>query len=136
MNCFSFSFFFSLKKNSSFLFSCISFKYVLLVASVSEFICFLRSRCSMEMWCPDDTGQDSWDWVGPPAWGEGMIQLPRVEWKLLACYNGASPDCFNVVVVWDTIENVCMITPPHACTELPAHSTRANLETWGCTKPR
>ena len=24
-------------------------------------------RCSMEMWCPDDIGRDSWDWVGPPA---------------------------------------------------------------------
>ena len=20
----------------------------------------------MEMWCPDDTGLNSWDWVGPP----------------------------------------------------------------------
>ena len=29
--------------------------------------CFLHSRCSMEMWCPDDVGRDSWDWVGPPA---------------------------------------------------------------------
>ena len=28
--------------------------------------CSLRSRCSMEMWCPDDTERDSWDWVGPP----------------------------------------------------------------------
>ena len=23
----------------------------------------------MEMWCHDDIGRDSWDWVGPPAWG-------------------------------------------------------------------
>ena len=22
--------------------------------------CFLRSRCSMQMWCPDDIGRDSW----------------------------------------------------------------------------
>ena len=21
-----------------------------------------------EMWCPDDIGRDSLDWVGPPAW--------------------------------------------------------------------
>ena len=28
-----------------------------------------------------------------------MIQLPREEWKLLACQNGASPDCIIVVVV-------------------------------------
>ena len=39
--------FFLKKKVSSFLFSCISFKYVLLLALVSEFNCFLRSR-----WCP------------------------------------------------------------------------------------
>ena len=30
--------------------------------------CFLRSRCSTEMWCPDDIGRDSWDWVGPRTW--------------------------------------------------------------------
>ena len=73
---FSFSFFIFLKtKDSSFLFSCISFKYVLLLALVSEFNCFLRSRCSMEMWCPDDIGRDSWDWVGPPAWGEHASTL-------------------------------------------------------------
>ena len=35
-----------------------------MLALVSEFNCFLRSRCSMEMWCPDDIGRDSWDWVG------------------------------------------------------------------------
>ena len=28
--------------------------------------CFFRSRCSMEMWCPDGIGGDSWDWFGPP----------------------------------------------------------------------
>ena len=93
-----FIFFFFLKKVSAFLFSCISFKYVLLLASASEFNCFLRNRCSMEMWCPDDVGRDSGDWVGPPAW-ESMLQLPRVEWRPLACQNGASPDCIIVVVV-------------------------------------
>ena len=65
-------FFFHLFRRKSFFFSCIScisFKYVLLLALVSEFYCFLRSRCSMEMWCPDDVGRDSWDWVGLPAWG-------------------------------------------------------------------
>ena len=65
---FFFFLFFSRKKVSSLLFSCISFTYVSLLASVSEFNCFHRSRCSMEMWCPDDLGRDSWDWVGPPAW--------------------------------------------------------------------
>ena len=77
--CFSFSFFiFSEEKVYSFLFSCISFKYFLLLALVSEFNCFLRSRCSMEMWCPNDIGRDSWDWVGPPAWRRACFNSP--EW--------------------------------------------------------
>ena len=54
--------FFQKAKVSSFLFSCISFKYFLLLALVSEFNCFLCSRCSMEIWCPDDIGRDNWDW--------------------------------------------------------------------------
>ena len=47
------------------------FKCCPLPASVSEFTCrcFLRSRCSMEMWCADDIGLDSWDWF--PEWGGG-----------------------------------------------------------------
>ena len=32
----------------------------------------------MEMWCPDDIGRDSWDWVGPPAWGRACFNSP--EW--------------------------------------------------------
>ena len=64
---FSFSFIIFLKKKvSSFLFSCISFKYVLLLASGR--FCVLTTQ-----------GGDSWDWVGPPArerfnsseWGGG-----------------------------------------------------------------
>ena len=38
----------------------------------------------MEMWCPDDTGRDSWDWVGPPAWGRACFNSP--EWG-----GGSSP---------------------------------------------
>ena len=84
-SCFSFSLFIFLKKKvSSFLFSCISFKYVLLLALVSESNCFLRSRCSMEMWCPDDIGRDSWDWVGPAAWERACFNSP--EWG-----GGSSP---------------------------------------------
>ena len=82
---FSCSFFnFSEEKVSSFLFSCISSKCFLLLALVSEFNCFLRSRCSMEMWCTDDIGRDSWDWVGPPAWGRARFNFP--EWG-----GGSSP---------------------------------------------
>ena len=52
-------------------FSCIALKYVSLLASLVpefDFWCFLRSRCSTEMRCPDNTGRDSWDWVGEPTW--------------------------------------------------------------------
>ena len=83
----------------------------------------------MEMWCPDDKGRDSWDWVGPPAW-ERAASTPQsgVEWRLLACYNGASPDCIIVVVVAaaadvvvsDSYESVCMSTTPQACMQLRA----------------
>ena len=38
----------------------------------------------MEMWCPDDTGRDSWDWVGPPAWVRACFNSP--EWG-----GGSSP---------------------------------------------
>ena len=50
------------------------------LAFVSRFNkrCFLRNRCSMEMWCLSDTGRDSWDWVGPPAWGRTCFNSP--EW--------------------------------------------------------
>ena len=75
---------FSKEKVSSFLFSCTCFKYFLLLALVSEFNCFLRGRCSMEMWCLDDIGRDSWDWVGPPAWGRACFNSP--EWG-----GGSSP---------------------------------------------
>ena len=70
-----------------------------LLALVSEFNCFLRSRCSTEMWCPDDIGRDSCDWFGPPAWGRACFNSPEWGWRLLACENGASPDCIIVVVV-------------------------------------
>ena len=50
-----------------------------MLALVSEFNCFLRSRCSMEMWCPDDIGRDSWDWVGPPAWERACFDPPESE---------------------------------------------------------
>ena len=73
------------KKKFILFFSCISFEYFLLLAFVSEFNCFLRGRFSMEMWCPDDTGRESWDLVGSSAWSKSMLQLPRVGWRLLAC---------------------------------------------------
>ena len=73
-----FIFHFSPRKSFFFSFFLYFFQIFLLLALVSEFNCFLRSRCSMEMWCPDDTGRDSWDWVGPPAWGRACFNSP--EW--------------------------------------------------------
>ena len=73
-----FIFFFHSFRRKSFFFSFFlySFKYFLLLALVSGFYWFLRSRCSMEMWCPDD--------IGPPAWGRACFNSP--EWG-----GGSSP---------------------------------------------
>ena len=68
-----------------------------MLALVSEFNCFLRSRCSMEIWCPDDTGRDSWDWVGPPAWGRACFNSQ--EWGGGSSPVKTDPDCIVVVVV-------------------------------------
>ena len=67
-----------------------------MLALVSEFNCFLRSRCSMEMWCPDDIGRDSWDWVGPPPWERACFNFP--EWG-----GGSSPvktEPPQIVLLW------------------------------------
>ena len=77
---FIFFFHFFRRKSFFFFFSCISFKYILLLALVSEFNCFLRSQ----MWCLNDIGRDSWDWVGPPAWVRACFNSP--EWG-----GGSSP---------------------------------------------
>ena len=85
---------------SFFLVPFFSSKFISLLASVSEFNCrcFLRSRCSMEMWCLDDTGRNSW--IGlDHLLGREHDELPRVGRKLLACQNGTSPDCVIVVVL-------------------------------------
>ena len=96
---FIFFFHFFQGKVCSFLFSCISYKFVFLLALVSEFNCFLRSRCSMEMWCPDDMGRDSWDWVGPPAWGRACFNSPEWGGGSSPVKTEPPPDCVIVVVV-------------------------------------
>ena len=60
-NVFSFSFSFFRRKSFFFSFFLYFFQIFFLLALVSEFICFLCSRCSMEMWCPDDMKRDGWD---------------------------------------------------------------------------
>ena len=80
-----FIFFFIFPKKKCLLFFFFVFLcFFFLLALVSEFNCSLRSRCSMEMWCPDDIGRDSWDWVGPPAWVRACFNSP--EWR-----GGSSP---------------------------------------------
>ena len=50
------------------------------------------------MWCPDDIGRDSLDWVGPPAWGRACFNSPGWGGGSSPVKNGASPDCIIVVV--------------------------------------
>ena len=65
----------------------------------------------MEMWCPDDIGRDSWDWVGPPAWVRACVNSPEWGGGSSPVKNGASPDCIIVVVVVFVSELcVCMST--------------------------
>ena len=109
MNVFHFLFIFLKKKVSSFLFSCISFKYVKLLALVSEFNCFLRSRCSMEMWCPDDIGRDSWDWVGPLAWGRARFTSP--EWGGSSSPVKTEPRQVGINVVLDRRRGAASVHP-------------------------
>ena len=53
----------------------------------------------MEVWCPDDMGRDSWDWVGPPAWGRACFNSAEWGGGSSPVKNGASPDCIIVVVI-------------------------------------
>ena len=38
-----------------------------------------------------------------------MLQLSRVGWRLLACENGASPDCIVVVGCWLLVAAVAVV---------------------------
>ena len=105
-----FIFFFHFFRRKSFFFSLFMyfFQIIFLLALVSEFNCFLRCRCSMEMWCPDDmAGLLGLGWAA--CLGESMLQLPRVGWRLLPCQNGASPDCIIVVVVSECVVVVVVV---------------------------
>ena len=52
------------------------------------------------MWCRDDMGRDTWDWVGPPARGRACVNSP--EWGGGSSpVKTDSPDCIIVVVVSD-----------------------------------
>ena len=62
--------------------------------------CFLRCRCSMEMWCLDDIVRDSWDWVGPPTWVRACFNSPEWGGGSSPVKNGASPDCTIVLLYY------------------------------------
>ena len=51
------------------------------------------------MWCPDDIGRESWDWVGPPAWERACFNSPEWGGGSSPVESGASPDCIIIVVV-------------------------------------
>ena len=51
------------------------------------------------MWCLDDIGRDSLDWVGPPAWEKACFNSPEWGGSSSPVKNGASPDCIIVAVV-------------------------------------
>ena len=74
-------------------------KYMPLLALAKGFNkrCFFRSRVlhGDVVSCRHRTGKLGLGW----ATNLGVIQLPRVRWRLLACQNGASPDCIIAVVV-------------------------------------
>ena len=111
--------------------------------------CFLRSRSSMEMWCPDDMGRDSWDWVGPPTWGRACFNSP--EWG-----GGSSPVetepsqialflsvCFTVSLLFNACDVTTKLVPDapspgriqlHTCWDPfshPACSPRPSSCSWG-----
>ena len=70
----------------------------------------------MEMWCPDDTGRDSWDWVGPPAWERACFNSPEWGGGSSPVKNGASPDFIIVVVVAVVVvSDTCSTVFVHSC---------------------
>ena len=52
----------------------------------------------MEMWCPDDIGRDSWDWVGPPAWVRACFNSPEWSGGSSLVKTEPPPDCIIDVV--------------------------------------
>ena len=135
-------FIFSEEKSLFFSFFLFFFQIFFLLALVSEFNCFLRGRCSMEMWCPDDIGRDSWDWVGPPAWVRACFNSP--EWG-----GGSSPvktEPLQIVLLWlllwlllwfQTHMRVCVCSPHFAHCKLQVQTwRRGRAQTQGIIPPQ
>ena len=81
---------------------------LLLLLFIAQFSTMFVSTVLLHVWCCDDIGRDSWDWVGPPL-GREHVQL--LGWKLLAC--GASLDvvvcCCVLVVVCCLFFVLCVV---------------------------
>ena len=92
----------------------------------------------MEMWCPDDVGQDSWVSVGSRTGGEHDSTLRSLVGGSSEEY-GASPDCTIVVVLTDLSDSVYVHTrqpsaPKPTCSEFKPGT---NLEAWDrATRPK
>ena len=56
----------------------------------------------MEMWCPDDTGRESWDWVGMPAWGE-HASTPQSGVEATPPVKTEPPQIVLLLLFWKTI---------------------------------
>ena len=79
----------------------------------------------MEMWCLYDIGRDSWDWVGPPAWGRACFNSP--EWG-----GSYSP------VITEPLQIVLLLLCVACCVVWHAENSRVymqNVPVCTCTTP-
>ena len=109
-----------------FVLSSFSFKNNSLPATIPEFHCgcFLRSRCSMAMWCPDNT-------IHFPGVGVGSSRRKRN----VAKENGASPDWIVVACRLLTRWDVYVHESPRCPTPLRTNFlclTRVPLQNHPC----
>ena len=75
----------------------------------------------MEMWCPDDIGRDSWDWVGPPAWrracpqewggGSSPVKTepPQIVSLLLLLNEWSIHSKRIIIVIWANLSEFCFV---------------------------
>ena len=127
-------FFIFLKKKVSSLFFCLSFKKFSLLALVPKFICrcFLRGRCSMEMWCL--TTQSGMAGIGlghllgreHDSTPQSGVEAPR----LLKMVNLQ----IVLLLLFRTLYDMC-VSPLHVYGMHLLIKNNANLEAWVCAAP-
>ena len=115
-----------------------------MLALAPEFNCFLRTRCSMEMWCPGDMGRDSWDWVGPPAWVRACFNSP--EWGGGSSPVKTEPPQIVLLLLFGTRLDVCVWSRHNGrcnesenkftCVKSPASQTPGDPATPGSRRRR